>query len=347
MESKINHLIENIFKNFDFNRGSFKASPSDEPNYNYHWVRDSCLIVDIIITAYNKGFVEPKVFISFIEKFLIFEEKTSKIEIMSGLGEPKYMLDGTPYLEDWGRPQNDGPALRCLIYLRLIDLFPFYKKRINILLKKNIEYIKKNIYQPNFDLWEEVKGFHFYTSYLQLIVLLRTNKNYNNMKEIKQLEELLNRFIKDDYLISSIETGHERVFMDTSVIMSFLHTNTDPNHWLPRCDKLLNLLKEKFNSIYPINNISMMDWYGRYPEDVYYGGNPWIICTAAKLTFQYKYNLKNKIYILDQFNHMMKHLDIVGDQPEQIDRNDGMSKSARYLTWNSVELLRFIFTVTE
>ena len=31
----------------------------------------------------------------------IFEEKTSKIEIMSGLGEPKYMLDGTPYLEDW------------------------------------------------------------------------------------------------------------------------------------------------------------------------------------------------------------------------------------------------------
>ena len=143
MESKIHQLIDNIFKNFDFNRGSFKASPSNEPNYNYQWVRDSCLIVDIMITAYIKGFVEPKVFISFIEKFLIFEEKTSKIEIMSGLGEPKYELDGTPYLEDWGRPQNDGPALRCLVYLRLIDLFPFYKKRINNLLTKNIEYLKK------------------------------------------------------------------------------------------------------------------------------------------------------------------------------------------------------------
>lgn len=30
-----------------------------------------------------------------------------------GLGEPKYRVDETPYNEDWGRPQADGPALRA------------------------------------------------------------------------------------------------------------------------------------------------------------------------------------------------------------------------------------------
>lgn len=347
MESKINFLIQTIFKNFDFNLGSFKASPSDEPNYNYHWVRDSCLIVNILITAYQKGFIDPKMFISFIEKFLVFEEKTCKITVNAGLGEPKYNLDGSPYMEDWGRPQDDGPALRCLVYLNLIKVFPYYEKRINKLLKKNVTYIKKNVYQKNFDLWEEVLGHHFYTSYLQLIVLLKTDRKYDNQNEIKKLQNLLNGFIKDDYILSSIGAHHDRKFLDTSVLMSFLHSDTHPNHWLPRCEKLILMLKNNFNKIYQINSISKVDWYGRYPEDIYYGGNPWVICTVAKLTFQYKHKLASRLYILDQFNHLWNHLESLGDQPEQIDRDDGTSKSARYLTWNCVELLRFIFTITE
>ena len=347
MESKIKSLINNIFKNFDFNMGSFKASPSYEPNYNYHWVRDSCLIVSIMLDAYTKGFIEPMKFISFIEKFLEFEEKTNKIEIMAGLGEPKYNLNGTPYMEDWGRPQDDGPALRCLVYLKIQKHLPYYTKRINTLLEKNVAYIKKNIYQKNFDLWEEVLGHHFYTSYLQLIVLLRTNKKFNNNIQIEGLKKLLDQFHHEDLIVSSIETNHHRQFLDTSVIMSFLHSDTDPKHWGPKCIALLNKLKKEFKKIYQINIDSKIDWYGRYPEDVYYGGNPWVICTMAKLTFEYKYQLKNKLYIIDQFNNIWKHLEKLEDQPEQIDKNDGSSKSARYLTWNSVELLRFIFTFLE
>ena len=121
--------------------------------------------------------------------------------------------------------------------------------------------------------------------------------------------------------------------------MSFLHSNTHPDHWLSKCEKLILLLKNNFKDIYQINSISKVDWYGRYPEDIYYGGNPWVICTVAKLTFQYKYKLASRIYILDQFNYLWEHLESLSDQPEQIDRNDGSSKSARYLTWNCVELL--------
>lgn len=347
MESKINYLINSIFNNFDFNLGSFKASPSFDPNYNYHWTRDSCLIVDIMIDSYLKGYVEPHKFFTFLEKFIIFEKKVTQIDILTGLGEPKYNLDGSPYMEDWGRPQNDGPALRGLLYLKIIKNFPYYKNQLMSLLEKNVEYIKKNVMTKNFDLWEEIKGHHFYTSYLQLILLLRTDLIYHNTKEIKILQNLLDKFIKDDHLISSIDTENNRTFYDTSVIMSFLHSNTDPNHWLMRCNKMLNILENEFKKIYPINKISGIDWYGRYLEDEYYNGNPWLICTMAKLTFQYKYNLKDKIYIVDQFNLIWKFMENLKDQPEQIDRNDGSSCSARYLTWNYVELLRFIYTFFE
>lgn len=32
----------------------------------------------------------------------------------TGLGEPKFMVDGTRFNGDWGRPQRDGPALRAV-----------------------------------------------------------------------------------------------------------------------------------------------------------------------------------------------------------------------------------------
>jgi glucoamylase len=31
-----------------------------------------------------------------------------------GLGEPKFMVDGTRFNGAWGRPQRDGPALRAV-----------------------------------------------------------------------------------------------------------------------------------------------------------------------------------------------------------------------------------------
>ena len=129
--------------------------------------------------------------------------------------------------------------------------------------------------------------------------------------------------------------------------MSFLHSETDPEHWSFRCTSLLQKLKKEFKTLYKFNNYSKIDWFGRYPEDVYYGGNPWVICTISKLTFEYKYKLKSKLYILDQFNNIWDHLILLKDQPEQVDKTDGTSKSARNLTWNSVELLRFIFTFLE
>ena len=38
-------------------------------------------------------------------------------------GEPKYNINCTPFNGDWGRPQNDGPALRGIMLYKIIELF--------------------------------------------------------------------------------------------------------------------------------------------------------------------------------------------------------------------------------
>ena len=63
--------------------------------------------MNILITAYQKGFVDPKMFIS-IEKFLVLKKKLPNY-VNAGLGEPKYNLDGSPYMDDWGRPKMMVP----------------------------------------------------------------------------------------------------------------------------------------------------------------------------------------------------------------------------------------------
>ena len=38
-----------------------------------------------------------------------------------GLGEVKYEVDRTPFVGEWGRPQNDGPASRVITLVQLAN----------------------------------------------------------------------------------------------------------------------------------------------------------------------------------------------------------------------------------
>jgi Glycosyl hydrolases family 15 len=52
----------------------------------------------------------------------------------------------------------------------------------------------------------------------------------------------------------------------------------------------LKVVVDSFRDIYPINNkvpVGQPLAVGRYPEDTYYGGNPWYLCTLAVAEFLY------------------------------------------------------------
>lgn len=110
---------------------------------------------------------------------------------LSGLGEPKFNVDGSPFTGAWGRPQRDGPALRAITlmhYLRTYNnthpsMWGTERGRAwyNILytasmppnstIKADLEYVSHNWRSAGFDLWEEVNGLHFFTAMVQLRAL--------------------------------------------------------------------------------------------------------------------------------------------------------------------------------
>ena len=105
-------VLKKIFENLSFSEkpGMLIASPSDNPPYKYHWVRDVSIVMRVIIDQYKKT-KSDKYFVKIID-YINNCSDIQELNTLTGLGEPKVNIDGTPYNEPWGRPQNDGPALR-------------------------------------------------------------------------------------------------------------------------------------------------------------------------------------------------------------------------------------------
>ncbi|WVQ66144.1 uncharacterized protein L199_004322 [Kwoniella botswanensis] len=193
-------LLRNIGPRIGAGDGLVVASPSRGeksylPDYYYTWTRDSALVYRSLTTFDSSSNSEN---ISSHDELLLRAYIQSQIPIQTrsnpsgglengGLNEPKFQIDGSPFLGDWGRPQRDGPALRAL------TLIPYAHFLLNRGYPADRTYVKENLYNPDkirgtgnvikndleevahgwwkrgFDLWEEVNGHHFFT----LIVSLR------------------------------------------------------------------------------------------------------------------------------------------------------------------------------
>src|SRR3989338_1114187 len=83
-------------------RGVVIASPSQQnPDYYYHWVRDAGIVMDIIAKRYeseNNPNVQA-ILEGLLFDFADFSLKNQATPNLSGsLGEPKFFVDGEPYL---------------------------------------------------------------------------------------------------------------------------------------------------------------------------------------------------------------------------------------------------------
>src|SRR5262249_35072940 len=95
----------------------------------------------------------------------------------ANLGEPKFHLDGRAFNEPWGRPQNDGPALRALYNIRLAEwllsqgdsstLQRAIARDGGALITSDLDYIAAHWSDASYELWEEEKSYHFDTRYKQ------------------------------------------------------------------------------------------------------------------------------------------------------------------------------------
>lgn len=318
-EASINLMLANISRP-DTAPGSVVASPSKaNPDYYFFWVRDAAITMNTIGLLYaNSSGPKQQEYLRILTEYVTFSRHLQVTPNRSGgLGEPKWMADGTPDNEEWGRPQNDGPALRALTLTRLANLLlkqgqtNYVKQALydgqlptQSVIKADLEYVAHNWQNPCVDLWEEIGGYHFYTLIVQRAALIAGSKLANQLQDdaaalyykeqATHIEQFLGQFWNPSggYISETIHQtyGFQKSGLDVAVILGVLHGNTGDGFLSPGNDAVLSTayrLMSSFQQIYKVNTLKgMVPAIGRYPEDTYNGsgeseGNPWFIATLA------------------------------------------------------------------
>ncbi|KAI1815674.1 family 15 glycosyl hydrolase [Poronia punctata] len=304
--------------------GIVVASPSkSEPDYWYTWTRDASLVFKAIVErftdSYDADLQEEIVnFIVAEAKLQTVSNPSGSLEDGSGLGEPKFNVDMTPFTGAWGRPQRDGPALRAIAmigYSKWLVANGYSSTASDLVwpvISNDLAYVAQYWNQTGFDLWEEVQGSSFFTVAVQHRSLVEGSLLAESLGTscdacdaiAPQVLCFLQTFwsSSDGYARANINVNNGRSAKDTNVIVSSIQ-NFDPSlgcdaaTFQPCSDRALASHKaviDSFRSIYGVNSGIPEDSavaVGRYPEDVYYDGNPWYLHTlgAAELLYDALY----------------------------------------------------------
>jgi len=319
---KLDYLVDRLMDNIsrsDTVRGIVVASPSkQDPNYYYHWVRDAALVMDVVNSLYNRELdpIRKQFYREALLDYSSLVKRNQEQFTYSDLGEPKFYVNGDAYLEPWGRPQNDGPALRAITLIKfantLLDLGEtelvknlFYNSSIpaTSIIKRDLEFVSHHFNEISFDYWEEVIGYHFSTEMVQrrsLIEGAKLARRLNDdaaadwyMSASKKIESMINAHWDESKNIirASRNINNKPSGLDVATILGVLHAKGDDNFYSFSNERVLSTaiyIEDSFKRIYKINKDTRFGTaIGRYPEDTYDGyttasrGNPWFLATLS------------------------------------------------------------------
>jgi GH15 family glucan-1,4-alpha-glucosidase len=318
ISSKIN---DNILSNLNCFGGIRAASSShldgySNDAYSYCWPRDGAIVS---LYQFKKGRV------GFARSFCDFIVKSIKND---GSLPQRVFCDAkssvapgwTDQYEDGSDAQRDQIAMVLKLLCKLSEYdgdFENYKKSI----RKLSDGLINSKGKTSFDLWEEVKGYHFYTSSAILSSLYDSLKFEYYSKNKKRVEMIKNSifdvkkslvnfkgfddfncgFIKSDCYRSEdskIVREYKKTLLDSSVIMAFVYFSDIADEIkglrypfdFKDFDKTFQMLVSGFRDMYGVNknlkSSCVAPFVGRYFEDKYdgvgfAGGNPWPILTAV------------------------------------------------------------------
>lgn len=340
-------------------KGVVIASPSQHnPDYYYHWVRDAAITMETVFKRYesaSKGKDKQRLE-NLLFDFAEFSLKNqSTPNVISGAGEPKFEVDGSPYLGEWGRPQDDGPALRALVLTHFAGSLlnvgkeavvreRLYNSSSKSVIKFDLEYVSHAWGNLSIDLWEEVRGRHFFTSMVQRRALIEGAALARRLGDSgaadwyesqgRALERSIVRFwdAKKNLIVPTVDRSsgvyYKESGLDSSVIIGVL-LGYAGDGFMPLADPKVTrtaaALEKVFQDLYPINQNGVEGTaIGRYPEDRYDGystnglGNPWVLNTAYFA--QYYYRLAREIedsgrtdgdFIIDEFGFSQPYTRLV------------------------------------
>jgi len=184
-------------------KGSIVASPvlaayDPDPDYFFHWFRDSAVVIDALRLVLADGGITSAAALDYFRDFVQFSLSLLTLDgrslvtsstwragvqpdfakfirtdadlgaVQGGLvsAEARVNPDGTLDISNWARPQHDGPPLRLLSVLRWVrdvSFDPALGAAVEQLLRADIAFTCGRWRIPSFDIWEEEKGQHYYT----------------------------------------------------------------------------------------------------------------------------------------------------------------------------------------
>jgi glucoamylase len=192
-------------------KGAIVASPvlasyDPDPDYFFHWYRDSAVIIDALRLLYGDGSVgaaarehlvdfvhfshallqldaralvtDPSWRVAVAPDFTQFLRTDADLGAAHGeaiAGETRVNADGTLDISSWPRPQHDGLALRALALLRWMPEAAVEGeagRELAALIRFDLDFTARHWRQPSFDIWEEERGQHYYTLRVAAAALL-------------------------------------------------------------------------------------------------------------------------------------------------------------------------------
>lgn len=294
--------------------GIVVASPSTvNPDYFFTWTRDSALTYAMIIEQLVLGNASLQ---KTVEDYTTAQARLQTVTNPSGslypagagLGDPKFYTNETRFNGDWGRPQRDGPALRATALMNLADVLlvrnaSVVKTIYWPIILNDLKYVGQYWNNTGYDLWEEVHGSSFFTYSVQHRALVQGALLAQQIgvpcKPCQQAAQIL-CFIQSNfwnatgkYITADINVNNvNRSGINNDPILAAIHVfdinaTCNAGSVQPCNSKMLSTFKvfvDAFRDLYPINHNKTAPkavLVGRYPEDTYYTGNPWPLCTLA------------------------------------------------------------------
>jgi glucoamylase len=182
--------------------GAIVASPvladwNPDPDYFFHWFRDSAVVIDALRLLHADGHVGDEA-LTHLRDFTRFSLALTRLDgridaavpdrrarvapdflqfvredadLAGAFGdavaaETRVNPDGTLDMSRWARPQHDGPPLRALALLRWVaqgTLDEALLAELAELIRFDLGFTLRHGREPSYDIWEEEIGHHYYT----------------------------------------------------------------------------------------------------------------------------------------------------------------------------------------
>ncbi|KAJ2778939.1 hypothetical protein H4R18_004301 [Coemansia javaensis] len=318
--------------------GAVCASPSRaHPDYYYAWTRDAALVMREVLewAAASNGNNNSTDEAALRERMDSYVAFTRHVQRAGGLGDAKFHMDGAPFRGPWCNPQHDGPAIRArtmMAYMRLLaarsnataaDADADASGAVYRVVVRDLDHVADAWpCAGGCDIWEEVRGRHFYTLLAQQRALAegaRVAAAAGDAPRARRFRDAaaaiapeLRRFwdAGRGYIVATVDRSDgppaKRSGLDAQVLLAVLHHAPDMVGAAHVTDTVLSLVRA-FEPMYAVNravraevggrSVPVGVAVGRYPEDVYDGdgssaGNPWSLATSAVAEYHYRLALR-------------------------------------------------------